>query len=98
MAPSVVVSSHPYVGLAANTPANEEASLFTENMIYVAFYMGSCFLHTHTHTSQDDSYNCRVVNPLSQEGGGVGKGGLKMIGMGHSRDKGSFPFFAPSPY
>lgn len=51
MAPSVVVSSHPYVGLAANTPANEEASLFTENMIYVAFYMGSCFLHTHTHIS-----------------------------------------------
>lgn len=50
MAPSVAVSSHPYVGRTADTPAKQEASLFTENMIYVAFYMGSCFLYTYTHT------------------------------------------------
>lgn len=48
MAPSMAVSSHPYVGRMADTPAKQEASLCTENTIYVAFYMVSCFLYTHT--------------------------------------------------
>lgn len=80
MAPSVAASSHPYVGRTADTPAKQAASLFTENMIYVAFYMGSCFpsIHTDTrsHTSQDDSYNCRdrkSTKSLVQKGGGSGR-------------------------
>lgn len=103
MAPSVAASSHPYEGRTADTPANQEASLFTENMIYVAFYMGSCFLYTHTHTrshtSLDDSYNCRdrkSTKSLGLEGGGTGEGGLRIIGMCHSRGGGSFSVSVPS--
>lgn len=109
MAPSGAVSSHLNVGRMANSPANPAASLFTENVIYVAFYMGSCFLSIHTrarararsHTSQDDSYNCRdrkSTKSLVQEGGGAGEGGLRIIRKGHSRGGRSFPFVVPSSY
>lgn len=68
MAPSVAASSQLYAGPAADTPANQEASLFTENMIYVAFYMGSCFLSTHTHARtllRMTATTAGLVNPLS---------------------------------
>lgn len=109
MAPSGAVSSHLNVGRMADSPANPAASLFTENVIYVAFYMGSCFLSIHTrararassHTSQDDSYNCRdrkSTKSLVQGGGGAGEGGLRIIRKGRSRGGRSFPFVFPSSY
>lgn len=58
-------------------------------------------LHTHSHTSLDDSYNCKdrkSTKSLGQEGGGTREGGLKTTGMDHSRSGGSFSSFVPSPY
>lgn len=81
MAPSVAVSAHPYEGQTADKPANQEASLFTENVIYVAFYMGSCFLSKHIHARAHThartllgmtATTAETVNSLSlslQEGG-----------------------------
>ena len=70
MAPSGAVSSHLNVGRMANSPANPAASLFTENVIYVAFYMGSCFLSIHTRARARTLLRMKattagIVNPLS---------------------------------